>query len=350
MQACRAVVAMLAFAPGGCLLQDNPEYDDRCGDGRFAFGVIADASSVESLPRVLAEIAARTDVHAVFGAGDLVPMGDVRAAVDAAPAPIGECAPPSLAWFPALGAAEVARPDDLAWFTDSWVGTDELPGLRAFTRGPGGTAYAFEYQGVHFSVIDTYEGGLAALPGVASASEQHEWLRDEIARTDADTRFVIGHVPIEAACYRDEPGCDWYPENCSPPSGDLPWEAPPDVPDTAALAKTFAELDVDAYLHGRDNIPGRRLLDGSGAVIVERLIFDVYDTCANTIDAMGDPSAWTAAQAQPGRFWQVDAGGLAPALGSYAVVTVTPDAVQYELFVVIDEAATQLFDTWSVPR
>ncbi len=340
----------------GCLLQDNPDYDERCGDGRFAFAVIADATMPEALPNVLADIAARRDVHAVFGAGDLAPMSDVQAAVEAAPAPMGECAPTALGWFPALGAAELADTNELAWWADTratgWADdpatspiATQLP-LTSFTAGPSshdGTVYAFEYLGVHFTVLDLYEGGV---PGIVEGSAQHVWLEDELARTDADTRIAIGHVPIAPACYDDGELCHHAPPACP---YELPWESPDDDPPTDALARTFAEHDVTAYLHGRDNVPGRRLLDGSGAVVVDRLVFDVFDACAQTIDPIGDPSEWEGPQAQPGRFWQVDAGAVAIDLGSYAIVTVTEDSVLFEIFAYL-EGDDVLFDGWSSSR
>ena len=107
--------------------------------------------------------------------------------------------------------------------------------------------------------------------------------------------------------------------------------------------------DVTAYLHGRDNVPGRRLLDGSGAVVFDRLVFDVFDACAQTIDPIGDPADWEGPQAQPGRFWQVDAGAVALDLGSYAIVTVTEDAVLFELFAYL-EGDDVLVDSWSILR
>lgn len=350
-----AVLATLVAS--GCLLQDNPNYDETCGDGRFAFAVVADATMPDALPRVLADIAARRDVHLVFGAGNLAPMSASQAAIDAAPAPTGECAPPTMAWFPALGAAEIADPTELAAWTDTrasgWPDdpaasplATQLPAIASFTAGPSthdGTVYAFEYQGVHFTVLDLYEGGM---PGVVEGSAQHAWLADELARTDADTRIAIGHIPIAAACYDAGELCHHAPPECP---YELPWSAPDDDPPTDALASTFAEHDVTAYLHGRDNVPGRRLLDGSGAVVFDRLVFDVFDACAQTIDPVGDPSDWEAAQAQPGRFWQVDVGAVAIDLGSYAIVTVTPDAVMFEIFAYL-EGDDVLFDSWSVAR
>jgi hypothetical protein len=349
----RAAVAIVALVLGGCLLQDNPAYDATCGDGRFAFGVISDAppSDTVALTRVVGEIAARPDVHMVLGAGDLVPMAEVRAVIDDAPAPSGDCAPPALAWFPAVGEAELARPEDLAWWSSEWTTArlaGQLEGVSAFATGPAGTVgtvYAFEYGRAHFVVIDTYEGGVA---GVAADSSQIAWLEGELARTDADARFVVGHVPIAPACYDGGPLCH-RPAVCEY-DGSLPWNAATDMPDTAALAQTFAEQEVTAYLHGRDHLPGRRLLDAGGAVLYDRLIFDVYDTCTTAIDPTGRPSEWTELQAQPNRVWQVDAGGLGTALGSYAVVTVSADDVRFELFAYLEGQPTQLIDTWSVPR
>ncbi|HET6582122.1 MAG TPA: hypothetical protein VFG69_01720, partial [Nannocystaceae bacterium] len=145
----RRVAAIVVLAHGGCLLQDNPAFADACGDGRFAFAVIADAPETDTvaLAGVLAEIAARPDVHMVFGAGGLVPMADVRAAIDGTPAPSGECAPDMLAWFPAIGAAELDRPDDLAWWSSTWANgwaddaaasrlASQLPGISSFAAGP----------------------------------------------------------------------------------------------------------------------------------------------------------------------------------------------------------------------
>jgi hypothetical protein len=357
----RAAFAIVALAHGGCLLQDNPAYEPTCGDGRFAFAVIADAPATDTvaLSGVLAEIAARPDVHMVFGAGDLVPMADVRAAIDGAPAPSGECAPAALAWFPAMGAAELARPDDLAWWSSTWASgwaddaagsplARQLDGITSFESGPAtadGTVYAFEYGGAQFGVIDTYESGVA---GVSSDSPQLAWLQGELDRTHADARFVVGHVPLAPMCYEDAPLCH-QPAVC-PYEATLPWEAPTDMPDMAALARTLAEHGVTAHLHGRDDIPGRRLLDGSGAVLYDRLIFDVFDTCTGAIDATGMPTEWTELQAQPNVFWQVDAGGVGTGLGSYAIVTVTADETRFELFAYLEGRPTQLLDTWSVSR
>jgi hypothetical protein len=357
----RAALATLALVSGGCLLQDNPAYDERCGDGRFAFGVISDAGASGSLPRALGEIAAKSDVHAVFGAGDLTPMVDVRAAIDMTAAPTGECAPEAIAWFPALGAEEREMPADIDAWSNTWAArwaddpsasplATQLPGMRAFAAGPSmhsGTVYAFEYGGAHFSVLDTYERGVGTQPGIAFESEQLGWLRDELAATDVDARFVIGHVPLEPACYDATELCNHPPPGCE---YEIPWTAAEDMPDTKSLSQTFAELGVDAYLHGRDNMPGRRLLDGSGSTVYDRLIFDVFDACTMTLDPIGDPAEWEAAQSQPGRFWQVDAGAIADMLGSYAIVTVTDAEIQFELFAFLEGSTTQLFDSWTVPR
>jgi hypothetical protein len=350
-------VVLATLAASGCLLQDNPDYDEACGDGRFAFAVIADATMPEALPRVLSDIAARREVHAVFGAGDLVPMSDVQAAIEAAPAPTGECAPSALAWFPAMGAAELAQPDELSWWAQTratgWPDdpaasplATQLAAIQSFSAGPttnDGTVYAFEYLGVHFTVLDLYESGG---PGIVDGSPQHAWLDEELQRTDASTRMVIGHVPIAPACYDAGELCHHAPPACP---YELPWSDPGDDPPTDALALTFAEHDVTAYLHGRDNVPGRRLVDGSGAVVFDRLVFDVFDACATTIDPIGNPADWEDKQAQPGRFWQVDVGAVAIDLGSYAIVTVTTESVLFELFAYL-EGDDVLFDSWSVPR
>jgi len=376
----------------GCLLQGNPAFDDvadgegsgdgtdstggptGCDDDAFAFAVITDHPEGDSagLARVLAEIAARPDVHFVLGAGDMPSYQSTFGAVAMAPWD-GRCDTTLLPYFPAPGHAEVADGADLGWFATylatNWADAADtsllarlLPGVTGFRRGPtavnresgtepipDGTIYAFDYRGVHFAIVNAYEPGVVddASAGVWDSApdyddiglSQLDWLRDDLAGTASPLRFVVGHVPLAFICYADPVACP-----------DIP--APPGVSEhngpfhTEELTAALVESGVAAYFHGHDEIAARLLVDSTRAIAYRRAYWEVVD------DPAPDPSSWEPLQG-PGRIWQVDAGRVDDGSGFYVIVHVDAARVRYEIHAYADglnDGATVLWDAWEQPR
>lgn len=351
----RAGLLAVAFL-GGCAIEPNPDFYRE----RFAFAVVSDWSGdAAALDRVLCGIRARPDVRMVFGSGDVHPTDVVLDAI--ATSQREECSDGELAYFPARGEIELGDPAGLQAWADEWTaGWSDDPGASALARqldgisdfeagpvanaGVPGSAYAFGYRGARFVVVDTFDG---AAPGVASGSPQLDWLRQQASRDRSHPTFAIGHVALAPACYFDQEPCN-FPE-CEAEQT-LPWDEDILTPDTTELARVLVENRTTAYFHGHDNLPGRRLLDAGRGVLYERLAYDIYDECTDMVRPLPDDAAWAELQAAPDRTWQVDAGSIASALGTFVVTTVAPEGVTFEIFAYLLQDDTVLVDAWTVPR
>lgn len=345
---------------GACAIEPNPDFYRE----RFAFAVVSDWSGdAAALDRVLCEIRARPDVHMIFGAGDMQPPAMVFDAIEATRRE--DCGLGELAYFPAFGEDELMDPLAVQPWAEAWLGgwaeapeesdlARQLEDVEDFTAapsmhvvGPTPFAYAFSYRGARFVVLDALDGYLGGLGPGFFTTTQDEWLRDLPLNDFTHPTFAVGHLALVPACYREEEPCNW--PSC-PSEQMLPWDSEFIDAATDGIASTLVRAGTTAYFHGHDNLFGRRLLDSSGAVLYERLAYDVYDECTDMVRPLPDASEWAELQAAPNRMWQVDAGAIQSAYATFVIATVVPEGVTIEVFAHLQGNATVLLDAWTAPR
>jgi hypothetical protein len=341
---------------GACAIEPNPDFYRQ----RFAFAVVSNWSGdAAALDRVLCEIRARPDVHMIFGAGDMQPPAMVFDAIEATRR--NDCGLGELAYFPAFGEVERMDPVGLQAWSEAWLGgwadapedsdlARQLEDIADFEAAPrtdlyDPIAYAFTYRGARFVVLDAFDNPMIGIQ--PSFRGQSEFLRELPPHDPTHPSFAVGHVAFVPACYREEEPCNW--PTC-PAEQTLPWDSSFSDVLTVDIAGRLAADGTSAYFHGHDNLFGRRLLDSSGAVLYERLAYDVYDECTDMVRPLPDASEWSDLQAAPNRMWQVDAGAIQSAFATFVIATVVPEGVSLEVFAHLEGNVTVLLDAWTVPR
>jgi hypothetical protein len=99
-------------------------------------------------------------------------------------------------WYPAVGNHDVSD-DNMPWMRQHNAGGTTLPNI--VNSGPPGcleTMYSFDYSNCHFVVLNVYYSGQkdTGAPGVITAST-HNWLQADLAGTEKEHIFVVGHEP-----------------------------------------------------------------------------------------------------------------------------------------------------------
>ncbi len=101
-------------------------------------------------------------------------------------------------WYPAVGNHEVETPEDMAWlrqYGSALTAPDGAP-VRPGPPGCPTTTYSFDYENVHFVVLNVYcdAAGDAVTDGDIP-DHLYNWLAADLAATDRPHIFVFGHEP-----------------------------------------------------------------------------------------------------------------------------------------------------------
>lgn len=361
--------------PSRALELAAPPADSRCHEVGFSFLVFSDTYEGEEagLERALAWARTRLpQLRFVVSAGDTPPWLRIRTLLDRQflPGEAALCGALAMPWFPTAGNHDLesvsamqqwaARwADDPATVWDEWPfsASDsplarQLPGLERFVRGPltvwgvgpdghdilwrlpAATVYGFDYRGARFVFLNVYERGFLDDPdaGIEDGNgerfdarhSQLDWL-DALLEQAPKPRavFVFGHVALRAPCYNySPPDPRWACPGPPPPN----WSEHNSRFRTAALLERLVSHGVTAYFHGHDHVPSRLLLAADGTVLEDRRFWQV---------ARRFPPSRRSPLASPipsGALWQVDAGRIALAQGSFVHVRVRARRVDFEIY------------------
>lgn len=100
-------------------------------------------------------------------------------------------------WYPVVGNHESETPEDMDWLRLYNPDGTALPGI--VNPGPINaveTCYSFDYENVHFAVINEYYDGLSDTGTDGDVSDPlYNWLVADLAATSQELIFVIGHEP-----------------------------------------------------------------------------------------------------------------------------------------------------------
>jgi len=103
----------------------------------------------------------------------------------------------SYLWYPVIGNHESETPNDMAWLRDFNKNGNSLPNI--VNIGPAGceeTTYSFDYENVHFAVINEYYDGYSDTGTDGDVGDDlYNWLASDLAATTKPHSFVIGHEP-----------------------------------------------------------------------------------------------------------------------------------------------------------
>lgn len=377
--------------PSTALELTAPPLDPRCAEDGFSFLVFSDTYEGEEagLERVLAWARPRLgELRFVVSAGDTPPWHRIRTLLDQhfVPGDFALCGAHALPWFPTAGNHDLESPSAMQRWAAHWVtvtpyraGTrDEgpaadpfarqLPGVVRFVRGPrvvwaidptgeevlrqlpAGTIYGFDYRGVRFVFLDTYEQGYYedSYAGVwdrhgeyhDAARSQLDWLEQTLIRSPRPRAvFVFGHVALRAPCYNSSPPDPRWPCDGPSPPG---WSEHNSRFHTDALLERLTAHRVTAYFHGHDHVPSRMLLAADGTVLED---WRFWQTARRYPPPPRMPSA---VPPVPRALWQVDAGRVARAQGSFVHVRVRTHRVDFELYRY--SAPDYAFATDPIPR
>lgn len=99
-------------------------------------------------------------------------------------------------WYPVVGNHEAETKEDMAWLRKYL--SKPLPGL--VRKGPENcteTTYSFDYEDVHFAVINEYYDGESDTGTDGDVvDELYEWLKKDLEENKKPLVFVIGHEPL----------------------------------------------------------------------------------------------------------------------------------------------------------
>ncbi|MHA2223362.1 MAG: metallophosphoesterase [Candidatus Thorarchaeota archaeon] len=104
--------------------------------------------------------------------------------------------------------------------------------------------YSFDYAGVHFTFLMTYEYGYDSRVG----PDQLTWLENDLATTNRAMKFVVAHTPMYPVVHIDD-SLNMYPE------------------ERDALQALFEEQNVSLYMTGHDHLFDRLTVNGVTQVI-----------------------------------------------------------------------------------
>ncbi|MFW9768171.1 MAG: metallophosphoesterase [Candidatus Thorarchaeota archaeon] len=138
--------------------------------------------------------------------------------------------------YAAIGNHDKARgggPLHLEYFFDAFV-----------QYGEPSPYYSFDYAGVHFTFLMTYELGLE----LKIVGDQLAWLENDLATTNKTMKFVVAHAPLYPVVHIDD-SLNIYPEERN------------------ALQALFEEYNVSLYLCGHDHLYDRLTVNGLTQVI-----------------------------------------------------------------------------------
>ncbi|MFW9870512.1 MAG: metallophosphoesterase family protein [Candidatus Thorarchaeota archaeon] len=138
--------------------------------------------------------------------------------------------------FAAIGNHDKARgggPLQLNYFFDAFILPDEPSPY-----------YSFDYAGVHFSTLMTYELGLE----LRVTGDQLTWLENDLATTNKAVKFVVAHAPLYPVVHIDD-SLNIYPE------------------ERDALQALFEEENVSLFMAGHDHLFDRLTVNGVTQVI-----------------------------------------------------------------------------------
>jgi len=103
----------------------------------------------------------------------------------------------SYIWYTVIGNHEAETPSDMKWLRNYNLNGDTLPNI--VTIGPNNseeTTYAFEFQNVHFVVLNQYYNGKTDTGSDGDiVDELYEWLYNDLANNQKPIIFVFGHEP-----------------------------------------------------------------------------------------------------------------------------------------------------------
>lgn len=122
--------------------------------------------------------------------GDLDPPDRVRAALDRV---LGE----DYVWYPVVGNHEGGKPEYMTFMRQYNRGGKALPNIvRSGPPGAVETCYSFDYGDAHFVAINEYYDGQQDMVGDGNVLDPlYEWLAEDLAATDTQYVFVVGHEP-----------------------------------------------------------------------------------------------------------------------------------------------------------
>jgi hypothetical protein len=350
---------------------------ERCVQETFSFVVFSDTyvGDEAAVARLVGWARRRwPELRFFVSAGDTPPYLRVRAVIDAASArgsAAAPCATPALPWFPAVGNHDAESPsammawarrwaDDPATPEDEWQNSParsplarQLPGIEQFVRGPrwvwtrdpvsgeqswrelpAGTVYRFDYRGVRFVFLDTYEQGIyedsyaGVWDGNGSAwhdpeHSQLDWLEESLVQAPHPRAvFVFGHVALVAPCYNRSPPAPQWPCPGPPPPG---WSEHNSRFHTEELLARLSAHGVTAYFHGHDHVPSRLLLAPGGRVLADERFWQAARRFPPPPRVRPEPLA-------PGTLWQVSAGSVGLAQGSFVHVRVSRERVDLTIY------------------
>lgn len=159
-------------------------------DPNFRFTATADSRDKRAnFQNVLEQIMVQVGDEGVFhiSCGDIDPLQDNH---DDLVNEIGS----DIVWFPVVGNHEAETPEDMSWIRARY---SSLPWI--VNTGPPGcenTTYSFDYQNVHFVVINEYYDGHNDTATDGNVVDVlYDWLAADLADTSKPAIFVFGHEP-----------------------------------------------------------------------------------------------------------------------------------------------------------
>jgi hypothetical protein len=156
------------------------------------------------------------------GAGDfMISPGDIDPP-DLTYATIRKYIDPAYIWYPVPGNHETETVSDMTWLRDFNKNGDTLP--YVVNHGPAGcveTTYSFDYENVHFVVLNQYFDGSSDIGTDGNMVESlRAWLQNDLISHGKPITFVIGHEPAFPQPDADSgrirhvgDSLDQYPEN-----------------------------------------------------------------------------------------------------------------------------------------
>jgi hypothetical protein len=140
-------------------------------------------------------IKARGGAAFVLSPGDIDPPAGVRWTLDKV---LGA----DSLWYPVVGNHDAETGKDMAWlraYNPDPNAPDTPPSPGIVRWGPAGcvdTTYSFDYGSAHFAVLNEYCNSAGEAETDGDISDQlYDWLADDLANTDKEHVFVVGHEP-----------------------------------------------------------------------------------------------------------------------------------------------------------
>jgi hypothetical protein len=137
-------------------------------------------------------IALRTEPVFMVSPGDIDPPADCRWTID-------QIFGTDFLWFPVVGNHEEETASDMAYLRSYVLDPNGAAEPNIVRTGPTGcveTTYSFDYENVHFAVINEYYDGVSDTATDGDVPDSlYNWLAADLAATTKQHIFVIGHEP-----------------------------------------------------------------------------------------------------------------------------------------------------------